>query len=397
MTGGHLFRAARRIQDVQTPIIPVVGDWIRQNPGVISLGQGVVHYPPPAAVYDRLASRFADPGMHTYGAVVGIPALRDQIRSKLVSENGILADGTECDVIVTAGANMGFLNAVLATTNPGDEIILLSPFYFNHEMAVGIAGCKATVVGTDSLYQPTLEHICEAITSKTRAVVTISPNNPTGAVYSRDALLAINHLCAERGIFHIHDEAYEYFIYEGADHASPGAFPSAAPHTISLFSLSKAYGFASWRVGYMVVPNSLVEAVRKIQDTNLICPPLPSQEAAVAALEIGRSYCVPHVSRLEGVRKMVLSALKNLGDRVDVPEPRGAFYVLARIHSLMDDLVVTRLLIERFGVAVIPGSAFGLTEGCYLRIAYGALERKSVEEAMTRLVTGLDKIMEDGV
>ena len=140
-----------------------------------------------------------------------------------------------------------------------------------------------------------------AITPRTRAVVTVSPNNPTGAVYPESTLRAVNTLCRDRGIFHIHDEAYEYFTYGGAGHFSPGSLPEAAGHTISLFSLSKAYGMASWRIGYMVIPEVLAEAVNKIQDTILICPPAVSQHAAIAALEVGRSFAAraPHAARFD--------------------------------------------------------------------------------------------------
>ena len=176
------------------------------------------------------------------------------------------------------------MNAVLAITDPDDEIVLLVPYYFNHEMAIVMAGARAVAAETTSDYQIDLDAIRRAITPRTRAVVTVSPNNPTGAVYPRAALQAVNELCRERGIFHIHDEAYEYFTYGGVEHFSPGSLPGAAAHTISLFSLSKAYGMASWRVGYMVVPDVLFEAVNKIQDTILICPPAVSQHAAMAAL-----------------------------------------------------------------------------------------------------------------
>ncbi len=145
---------------------------------------------------------------------------------------------------------MGFLNAILAITSPGDEIILQTPYYFNHEMAVAIAGCRAIPVPTDSNYQLRLDAIRQAITGRTRAIVTVSPNNPTGVVYSEADLRQINALCASSGIYHITDEAYEYFTYDGAEHFSPGSIPDSAESTLSLYTLSKAYGFASWRIGY---------------------------------------------------------------------------------------------------------------------------------------------------
>ena len=129
-----------------------------------------------------------------------------------------------------------------------------------------------------------------AITPRTRAIVTISPNNPSGAVYPKATLAAVNALCSERGIYHISDEAYEYFVYDGAEHFSPASLPGATEHTISLYSFSKAYGFASWRIGYMVIPEALTVAVRKAQDTILICPPVVSQHAALGALAAPADY-----------------------------------------------------------------------------------------------------------
>ena len=182
---------------------------------------------------------------------------------------------------------MGFVNAVLAITDPGDEIILNTPYYFNHEMAITMADCKAVCVPTDENYQLRPEPIEKAITTRTRAVVTISPNNPSGAVYPEKTLRQVNDLCRRHGIYHISDEAYEYFIYDGARHFSPGSIAGSSQHTISLFSLSKAYGFASWRIGWMVIPERLFRPIRKIQDTILICPPVISQWAAVGAMRVG--------------------------------------------------------------------------------------------------------------
>ncbi|MBC8392274.1 MAG: aminotransferase class I/II-fold pyridoxal phosphate-dependent enzyme, partial [Deltaproteobacteria bacterium] len=143
------------------------------------------------------------------------------------------------------------VSAVLAIAGPSDEISLNLPYYFSHEMAVTIADCKPVCVPTDEDFQLQPDRIAEAITDRTRAVVTISPNNPTGVVYSESALRRVNEICRDKGIYHISDEAYEYFTYDGAKHFSPGGIEGAAEHTISLFSLSKAYGFASWRIGWI--------------------------------------------------------------------------------------------------------------------------------------------------
>ncbi len=264
-----------RLRAVQTPIIPVIADLMRATPGTISLGQGVVNYGPPAVALEQLAPFLADPANHKYQSVAGIPALLQAIENKLATENGLRLDA-ENRVLVTAGGNNAFLTAVLAITDPGDEIILPTPYYFNHEMAVTMANCRPVLVPTDENYQLDLAAIRAALTSRTRAVVTVSPNNPSGAVYPAAVLREVNELCAARGIFHLHDEAYEYFTCDGATHFSPGSLAGSAAHTISLFSLSKAYGAASWRIGWMVLPAQLEAAARKIQDTLIICPPVIS-------------------------------------------------------------------------------------------------------------------------
>lgn len=389
-------RQAARMEAVQTPVIPVIGDLIRSTPGTISLGQGIVSYGPPREAVDALASFGGSIEDHRYGPVEGLPALVAAIAEKLRRENGIAAGVTGepggasgSRVLVTAGGNMAFLNAVLAIADPGDEIILLAPFYFNHDMAIVMAGCRTVSVPTDAAYQPRLDAIRAAITPRTRAIVTVSPNNPSGAMYSEVALREINDLCRAHGIYHINDEAYEYFIYDGARHVSPGAMAGAAEHTISLFSLSKAYGFASWRIGYMVIPAHLFGAVNKIQDTNLICPPAVSQRAALAALGTGAAYCRPHVARLAEVRDLVRQELDKISDICTAPAVSGAFYFLLRIHTPMDAFTLVERLIREHGVAAIPGTAFGLADGCYLRISYGALDRQSVAAGVSRLAGGL--------
>jgi len=383
---------SRRMQAVQPPIIAVVADLIRTNPGTISLGQGVVHYPPPGQAVERMVEAMALPERHRYGHVAGIPSLLEQLRAKLEAENGIAVE-EGYDIVVTAGGNMAFLHAVLAVADPGDEIILQAPYYFNHEMAIRIANCHPVLVPTDPAYQVQPEAIREAITERTRAVVTVSPNNPTGAVYDETSLRAVNALCAAHGLYHISDEAYEYFTYEGIPHFSPGAIRGAAAHTLSLYSLSKAYGMAAWRIGYMVIPRVLRSAVEKVQDTNVICPPVPSQYAALGALEVGAVYCRRYLAPMADVRTLVLDELAQLDPRIIVPPVEGAFYVFARVDTDLDALTLTRRLIEAYRVAVIPGTTFGMTDGCYLRIAYGALEKETMAEAMGRLKEGLVTIV----
>ncbi len=376
-----------RLQQVQTPIIPVVAALIRENPGTISLGQGVVGYGPPPQAIERISEFLADPENHKYKPVQGLPALVQALQAKLAAENGIRAEARR--IFVTAGGNLAFTNALLAIADPGDEIILQVPYYFNHEMAITMASCRPVLVPTDDRYQLRPDLIRQAITPRTKAVVTISPNNPSGAVYPAEALREVNALCRERGLYHIHDEAYEYFTYREARHFSPGSIPGSDDHTISLFSMSKAYGFASWRIGYMAAPDHLIEAVNKIQDTILICAPVISQYAALGALAAGRAFCRQRMEIMQQTRALVQQKLDQIADRCETPPADGAFYFLLRLKTGLSSLQVVEHLIRQHKVAAIPGTAFGLNAGCFIRLAYGSLSLESAATALDRFVAGV--------
>jgi aspartate/methionine/tyrosine aminotransferase len=358
---------SRRLAAVQTPVIPIVSRWIAETPGTISLGQGIVSYGPPPEAMAALREFPASAADHRYGAVEGEPALLDAIAVKLARDNATSLDGRR--VVVTAGSNLAFMNAILAIADPGDDVILLTPYYFNHDMAITMAGCRTVPVATTASYQIDVAAVAAAIGPRTRAIVTVSPNNPTGAVYAEDDLRAINALAASRGLFHIHDEAYEYFIYPGGPpHVSPASIAGSTPHTIALYSLSKAYGFAGWRIGYMVIPESLWDAVNKIQDTILICPPMVSQHVARAAIGAGAAYARSHLPALDRRRRTIEDALRRVGDACDIAAPAGAFYYFLKVRTRTDAMTAAEELVRRHRVAAIPGPAFGAHHGCHLRV-----------------------------
>jgi aspartate/methionine/tyrosine aminotransferase len=383
--------ASRRMAAVQSPIIPVIAELIRNTPGTISLGQGVVYYGPPEAALAAAREFGGRPEQHKYGPVHGTPELLARIARKLGDENGIALAGRH--IVVTAGANMGFLNALFSIADPGDEVILPLPYYFNQEMAIRMLGCVPVFVPTDEQFHLRLDALRAAITERTRAIVTISPNNPSGAVYPEGLLREVNALCREYGLYHISDEAYEYFTHDGARHFSPASIEGSEGHTIGLYSLSKAYGFASWRIGYLVIPEHLYEAVLKAQDTNLICAPLVSQHAAVSALDAGAAYCRKHLETIRRVRGIVLDELRRVEDFCRIPPAEGAFYILMKVDAEPDSQTLAERLIREHKVAAIPGNAFGLVDGCYLRIAYGALEPETAEAGIRRLTDGLKAIV----
>ena len=385
---------AYRMEGVDTPIIPTIAAFVRNNPGTISLGQGVVNYGPPPQAIAALPSLMGDGSLHKYLGVSGHPGFIEAIHNKLAQENQIKL-GTDAMVMVTAGSNMAFLNSVLAVADPGDEFILPMPFYFNQEMAIRMCGCIPVPVPTHADWSLDVAAMAAAITPRTRAILTVSPNNPTGAVYSEASLRAVNALCAQHGIYHFSDEAYEYFTYEGAKHFSPASIPGALKHTLSFYSMSKNYGMASWRVGYVVFPAKLFDAMNKVQDTNLICAPMPSQLLALEAIKLGRNWVEPKVKALSEVRQTVYKTLEGLGDLVQFPQTQGAFYVLMKLPGLAQGIQAiefNRVMTEKFKVASIPGFAFGLTntqEANYQRLSYGALEAASVAEGVQRYVAAV--------
>ena len=386
------FNASQRMRNIQPPIVSIVSDLIKKNPGTVSLGQGVVYYGPPQKVINRINELNPSPDYHIYSEVEGITKLRSIISKKLILENKISVN-EKYDLIVTAGSNMAFMNAILAIADPGDEIILLRPYYFNHEMAINMINCKPVIVNTDLDYQPRLENIIESITPKTKAVVTVSPNNPSGAVYKEKILEKINLLCKEKGIYHISDEAYEYFTFDGINHFSPGSIPDSFDYTISLYSLSKAYGFASWRIGYMVIPEHLSLSIKKIQDTYLICPTRISQEAAITALEVGSDYTKKYLNKIEYVRNSLYAELESISNICETPLTMGAFYFLIKLKTELTGIEIVDKLINEYKIALIPGETFGLTNGCYLRVGYGSLDKKMSGIGIQRLIKGLREII----
>ena len=386
-----MFTPAQRVQNVQAPIIPIIGQLVRETPGTVSLGQGVVYFGPPDSIKDKMDEFLTKPWKHLYQAVHGIPELLEAIQKKLAADNQIQVSDQQ-RIFVTAGGNLAYSNAIFAIADPGDEIILPVPYYFNHKMANTLAGCKTVGVPTLSNYQLDIDRIADAITPKTIAIITVSPNNPSGVLYPESDLRAINQLCREKGIYHICDEAYEYFTYGDTPHFSPGSIADSESYTISLYSLSKSYGFASWRIGYMVMPDHLFESVRKIQDTQLICPTVISQYVALAAMEAGKAYCQDKRKEIEASRAIFLEALEEVKDICEVPDSEGAFYFLLRLKSEMQAFDLAEKLIREHKVATIPGETFGL-EGCYLRTAYGAMRSSDAQVGINRLIGGLQKIM----
>lgn len=377
---------------VVPPIVPEVQALSRSRPGTLSLAQGMVWFTPPEAlVRETLAASFTADAH--YGPVFGDEALIETYAARLVAHHGYAADGLAARLAATAGANMGFQQAVLTISRPGDRVVLFEPFYFNHEMALKIAGLEPVVVPSDGDEDRQLEMLASAIDARTRAVVTVSPNNPTGTVMAPTLLERINRLCADAGIYHISDEAYDELVFEGR-HLAPAALPGAAAHTIALYSLSKSFGFAGWRLGFTVLPAALVDDFRKVQDTNLICPTRLTQRLATRLI---RDWDEPRrvlIAALDAQRRRMVERLARACPRVQVAGGEGALYLWVRLPEGHHGDAACRELIAREGVATLPGSAFARPGAAdrYLRLSFGGITGADFDAAVERLGHGLARI-----
>lgn len=391
---------ARRLAAVLEPVIPHVGALTAAHPGTLSLAQGMVDWGPPPQVMEAVQAALAAAQgdaeaaatLDRYGPMQGDPPLLEALAAHLRGQHNLDLDGSA--LLVTAGSNMAFQTLMQVLCDPGDEVILPAPWYFNHVMAVQLAG--GVPVLPDAGLIPDPELLAAAISPRSRAIVTISPNNPSGVVIPPERLAAINALCARHGLLHISDEAYAAFVHGPVPHWSPAAATGAAAHTVTLQSFSKAYGMAGWRLGYAAMPQRLLAALAKVQDTNLICPPRLNQRAALAALAAGPAWLEPRLETIRHRRHQLLQTLRQAQAR-SLPatllrEPDGAFYALLQVHTPLTGLELVERLITGHGVAALPGESFGLPASggrAVLRLSYGLLAPEQLETALERLCTGV--------
>lgn len=372
----------------QAPIIQLLSE-VTMPDDVISFGQGIPFFDPPAEAIHATRKICSQPEGYQYSTDQGFRKLRQIISEKLKKEQNITIN-EDTQVMVTAGANQGFMNILLTITQPSDEIIFFTPTYFNYVMAAKMIDCKPIFVSSHPSFQPNISELENKITSKTKAIVTISPNNPTGAVYTTNSLKKINELCANHCLFHISDEVYEYFVYDDATHISPLQFDPSLSHTISLFSLSKAFSLSGYRIGYMVFPENLLSDVLKVQDTNGIAAPSPSQAAAMSVIPFGDSYCKNFFPILKSNRNHVKNTLSSVS-MINSTWTKGAYYYFVNVDSSESSWNLSKQLIEEYKVIVLPGEMFDVTHPSF-RLSYGNLSEDVLCKGLNRLVNGLREI-----
>ena len=357
---------------------------------VISLGQSVPFFGPPPemieAVRDALDS--FGPRLHTYGPDAGIPELREALARKLTDFNGVEVD-PDRQLLVTPGSNQAFMVTMMTILDPGDEVAIASPYYFNHHMAIEL--CRGVVreipLSEENGFQMTLEDVESVLTPHTKAVVIISPNNPTGTVYDPEEVVAIARSLTERGIYVITDDAYEVFCYDGTRHVSPRAVVESSELLITLGSLSKTLGMTGWRIGYIAADPGLITQALKVQDATAICAPIVAQVAAVAALEQMPAYPQSMIGELNE-RRDLLQSVVDKSPALHWHRTDGALFALVRADTVGGDRrELESNLLERAHVLTVPGRAFGTQWSDFIRVSYGCSPRDRYEEALQRLAS----------
>ena len=352
---------------------------------VISLGQSVPFFGPPPEMVDAVAAALRDfgPRLHTYGPDAGIPELREALSRKLSSFNGVEADPAT-QIMVTPGSNQAFMATMMTLLEPGDEVAIASPHYFNHHMAIELCNgvVRSIPLSDETGFQMRAEDVERALTPRTRAVALISPNNPTGAVYARDQIAEIADLVTRRGIYVIQDDAYEAFCYDGARHVNAASIAERPELVITLGSLSKTLGMTGWRVGHITAVPEFIRQALKVQDSTAICAPIISQVAALAALERMPEYPLSMIPELNRRRGLFQAAVENI-PQLHWRKTDGALFAMVRVEGGDRDLAWD--ILKRAGVLTVPGAAFGDRWSSYLRVSYGCGEGQRFEEALDRL------------
>ncbi|HZX45904.1 MAG TPA: pyridoxal phosphate-dependent aminotransferase [Clostridia bacterium] len=360
---------------------------------IVGFGAGEPDFDTPGYIADA-GVRAIREGKTRYTSAYGIDGLRKEISKKLKTDNGL--DYKYEQIILSSGAKHSLSTAFQAICDPGDEVIIPSPYWVSYPEMVTIAGGKPVIVKTmkENGFKITAHQLKDSITSKTKALILNSPGNPTGSVYSRKELEEIAAVAVEKDIFVVSDEIYEKLVYDGAEHISIASLGKEIKAlTILVNGMSKAYAMTGWRLGYAAAELNVIKAMGSIQGHAISHPSSIAQYAGEAALKGDQSIIADMAREYDRRRKYALQRLDDI-DGLEYVKPEGAFYVYISLEKLLgkaykgktidSSLVFAELLLENAGVAVIPGAAFG--DDTYIRISYAT--------SMEQIEKGLDRIKE---
>ncbi|MEP7179608.1 MAG: pyridoxal phosphate-dependent aminotransferase [Pseudonocardiales bacterium] len=359
---------------------------------VIGFGAGEPDFPTPDYIVEAAVAACRDPKNHHYTPVAGIPELRAAVAAKTLRDTGYEVPASQ--VLITNGGKQAVYNAFAALLDPGDEVLLVAPYWTTYPEAIKLAGGVPVEVLTDETtgYLATIEQLEAACTERTKVLLFVSPSNPTGAVYPPDQVAAIGKWAAARGLWVVTDEIYEHLVYGDAQNVSiAAAAPELDDRVIVVNGVAKTYAMTGWRVGWLIGPADVVTAATNLQSHVTSNVSNVAQAAALAAVSGDLSAVASMRTAFDRRRKLIVGLLGEIPGIV-CPEPQGAFYVYPSVKGLLgrslggtvssSSAELANVILDRAEVAVVPGEAFG-TPG-YLRLSY-ALGDDDLREGIGRI------------
>ncbi len=359
---------------------------------VIGFGAGEPDFPTPDYIAEAAVAACRDPKWHRYTPAGGLPELKSAIAAKTSRDSGFVVDPSQ--VLITNGGKQALYNAFAALLDPGDEVLLPAPYWTTYPESIRLAGGVPVEIITDEStgYRTSIAQLEQAITPKTKALVFVSPSNPTGAVYSPAEVEAIGQWAVEKGIWVVTDEIYEHLVYGDAEFSSmPVLVPELADKCIVVNGVAKTYAMTGWRVGWMIGPNDIVKAATNLQSHATSNVANVSQIAALAAVS-GDLSAVDEMKIAFDRRRQLITKMLNEIEGINCPEPEGAFYVYPSVKNILGREIrgkvpttsaeLSALILDEVEVAVVPGEAFG-TPG-YIRLSY-ALGDDDLIEGISRV------------
>jgi aminotransferase len=321
-----------------------------------------------------------------YSENAGLPPLREAIAHKLKRDNNI--DANPSQILTTVGAIEGLAAAVMATIDPGDEVIFPSPTYSTHIRQVVIASGKPVLIPTieDEGFLWDLDAVKDAITPKTKAIMYCSPSNPTGTVFPQQQLLELAQIALDNNLMVITDEAYEYFVFDGHKHFSIASIPEMKHNVVSCFTFTKTYAMTGWRIGYLHAAEELIPQITKAHIPFAICAPVVSQYAALAAME-GPQDCVKDFrEHYLNTRNLMCQRLDALNSVFQYHKPGGSYLMFPKIlvEEGQDSTAFCKRLLKEGGVSTTPGIAFGPTGQGHLRMSF-CVPESEINKAFDRM------------
>lgn len=363
----------------------------------INLSQGFPDFPPPKELTERLKV-VADEGPHQYPVTFGAPNFREALAKKQSRQIGREIN-PETEIVVTCGGTEAMMCAMMTICNPGDKVIIFSPFYENYSADTILSGAEPIFV---PLVPPTYEfdpaQIEEGFKQGAKAIVVCNPNNPCGKVFTREELMTIGNLAIKYDAYVVTDEVYEHMVYAPNEHICMASLPGMWDHTITCNSLSKTYSITGWRLGWVMGPEDFTECAKKVHDFLTIASPAPIQEAAIAGLEMPLSYYDELRDSYTEKRNRFLEGLDRIG--WDHNEPQGSYFVMVDISKFLaldafkgyDDYMFCEWMIRNLGVAAVPGSSFFREPVNHLIRLHFARSLDTIDEAIRRLGTIYDYV-----